>query len=166
MLKHLDEAFKLLEEAEELDFDVDYVPEEVVDEDEIDIEEMPDEEEFEEEPEEGSVEARLDNLEADVAEIKNAVIGEEDVELDDFDSSVKGTESYEDKFNEGVYNSFVHYSKIPKDKEITEELLDKRPYCDAYIPSTALANRITNEEVKKILLNRTKKGTGNEIESK
>lgn len=157
MFKHLteslSEAFNIFENDEE---------EVIVEEP---SEEIPEEEVIEEQPSPESLEERVSDLENEIEALKDSLVSQ-DV-IDDFDSNTENMIDVKDEFENKVYECFMKQSGLYKkpDVEITEELLDKRPYCDAFIPSVAAKTRISRNEVKNILLNRSK-GSGNEDKDK
>ena len=148
MFKHLNqslnEAFRLLEDDEELGV-VDATPY-------SDEEEIP----------EPSTEERIENLENEINEIKT-ILENPDMPpaTDDFTSSTGVAVSPRDAFEDSVYECFMNISKCPKDVELTEEFLDKRPYSNCWIPQVASRKKMSRNEVRNILLNR-QKGNNNE----
>lgn len=156
MFKHLNqsltEAFKIFEDDIE---DTEIIEEPVEVEQEEEIVEVPDD----------SLEERVSELENELNTLKDSLVNQ-DV-IDDFDANSEAKISYEDEFANKVYECFMKQSGLYKkpDVEITEELLNKRPYCDAFIPSVAAKTRISRNEVKNILLNRSK-GSDNENKDK
>lgn len=156
MFKHLNqsltEAFKIFEDDVE---DTEIIEEPVEVEQEEEIVEVPDD----------SLEERVSELENELNTLKDSLVNQ-DV-IDDFDANSEPKISYEDEFANKVYECFMKQSGLYKkpDVEITEELLNKRPYCDAFIPSVAAKTRISRNEVKNILLNRSK-GSDNENKDK
>lgn len=139
----LNEAYALLEE-DEFEFDVMEV--------DAPVEEEGAEEITSEEPE--TVEERITDLETEVKEIKNILENPDNIPVDSFGNSTEVIISPEEKFANDVYECFMNLSKCPVDVELTEELLDKRPYSDCWIPQVATRKRVSRDEVKNILLNR------------
>lgn len=155
MFKHLNqsltEAFKIFED----DIEDTEIVEEPVEVEQEEVVEVPSD----------SLEERVSELENELDALKDSLVNQ-DV-IDDFDASSEAKISYEEEFANKVYECFMKQSGLYKkpDVEITEELLNKRPYCDAFIPSVAAKTRISRNEVKNILLNRSK-GSGNEDKDK
>lgn len=155
MFKHLNqsltEAFKIFED----DIEDTEIVEEPVEVEQEEVVEVPSD----------SLEERVSELENELDALKDSLVNQ-DV-IDDFDASSEAKISYEEEFANKVYECFMKQSGLYKkpDVEITEELLDKRPYRDAFIPSVAAKTRISRNEVKNILLNRSK-GSGNEDKDK
>lgn len=140
--KSLMEAFKLVED------------------DEMGVADATPVSDIEETSETASIDERITNLENEISEIKDTLINNDVV--DDFTASTQGELSYQDNFENQVYECFMKHANLSEDVEITEDLLNKRPYADAYIPSVASKTKTTSKNVKSILLNRNK---GNKYEA-
>lgn len=117
---------------------------------------------IEETPTPASVEERMTNLENELSEIKNALVNSDVV--DDFTANTVSKLSPQEEFENGVYECFMNISKCPKDVELTEEFLDKRPYSNCWIPQVANRKKLSRNEVRNILLSR-QKGIDNENEN-
>lgn len=149
MLRHLNqslsEAFELLDNEEEM---------------------LPVEQEMTpQEDTSNSLEERVSELETEINTLKNSLVNK-DV-LDEFEVNTSKLVDSREDFENKVYECFMKQSGLYKkpDVEITEELLDKRPYKDAFIPSVATKKRISRDAVRNILLNRSK-GSDNEVKDK
>lgn len=106
-------------------------------------------EEVEEFTTDSSIEQRITTLENEVEELK-------DKDFINTDKSLIGDVD-EPSFEDKVYKCFIDISKFPKDEIITEEVLNKRPYCDTFIPKTAGKIRTSSDNVKNILIDRFNK---------
>jgi hypothetical protein len=144
--KFLNEAFSLLEEAEDEDIIVD---------DELEIEPIDDDiEDFENESnEEIEEETTLDELEDRVEKLEDAVFNTDVVpEVEEEIDERTPQEKARDKFHKDIEEHFRKLSHLPADVEITEEFLDKPINKKAHIPHVATRHWTTSDNVRNVLL--------------
>lgn len=149
MFKELNEslgkAFRLLEEddleIEEVEVEDD-MPDEEVEVEEIGYEEPTD------------LESKVDELEEKIENIENMLGVEDKHDVDEFDAMTEVKLPPEEEFADKIHKDFLFYSKYPEDIEINEELLENRACKNSYIPSVAVKNRISRQEVVDTLLGR------------